>query len=58
MGVCACKWIIKCKCYQAYCSYFLSSQDIILNHQDFCNSFGFKCNPTMSFLYLVWKFRK
>ena len=43
---------------QTYSRCSLSSQDVLLKHQDFCKSFGFKCNPTLPFLYAVWKFHK
>lgn len=36
----------------------LSPQDVILKHKEFCKFFGFKCYPSLRFLYTVWKFHK
>ena len=41
-----------------YESCSLASQDIISLHQNFCKSYGFKCNPKLPYLYIVWKFHK
>ena len=36
----------------------ISPQDVILKHQNFYKSLGFKCHSSLPFLYTVWKFHK